>query len=171
MLTKQLLTTRRGDRRWTCCLRPKSPTIADGLDRSCPRDAALHCSRTVLHLLSLFQAKPIVAGIGTPPQLHGYVSTTEKEIAQVFIRSHKEEPILAGWNFGLGKLNRVDIGRSTCMVQKRGFRGKNFGKFWGQVVNWTLPTTDTDTDFDLSVSLRHGIAHISIDTRTPSQAA
>ena len=111
----------------------------------------------------------IMEGIGTPPQLHGYVSTTEKEVAQVFIHSHKEEPILAGWNFGLGKsiawTSDVQPVWATDWIP-----WENFGKFWGQVVNWTLPATDTEADFDLSVSLRHGIAQVSIDTRTPSQA-
>ena len=115
-------------------------------------------------------SKPIVAGIGIPPQLHGYVSTTEKEIAQVFIRSHKDEPILAGWNFGLGKSIAW-----TSDVQpvwaKEWTPWENFGKFWGQVVNWALPATDTDANFDLSVSLHHGVAQVSIDTPVPSQAA
>ena len=113
-------------------------------------------------------SEPIVAGIGTPPDLHGYVSTADKEIAQVFIRSHKEEPILAGWNFGLGKSVAW-----TSDVQgawaKDWIRWNSFGKFWGRVVNWTLSATDTDADFDLSVSLRHGVAQVSVDTRTPSQ--
>ena len=115
-------------------------------------------------------SKPIVAGIGPPPQLHGYVSTTEKEIAQVFIRSHKDEPILAGWNFGLGKSIAW-----TSDVQpvwaKEWIPWENFEKFWGQVVNWVLPATDTDANFDLSVSLHHGVAQVSIDTPTSSQAA
>ncbi len=114
--------------------------------------------------------EPIVAGIGTPPELHGYISTTEKEIAQVFIRSHKDEPILAGWNFGLGKSVAW-----TSDVQpvwaKAWISWENFGKFWGQTLNWVLPATDTDADFDLSVSLRHGVAQVSIDTRTASQAS
>ena len=97
--------------------------------------------------------EPIVASIGTPPELHGYVSTTEKEVAQVFIRSHKDEPILAGWNFGLGKsvawTSDVQPVWATAWIS-----WENFGKFWGQVVNWVLPATDADTDFDLSVSLR-----------------
>lgn len=114
--------------------------------------------------------EPILAGLGNVPQLHGYVSTTEKEIAQVFIRSHKDEPILAGWNFGLGKSIAW-----TSDIQpawsKEWIPWDNFGKFWAQVVNWALPAIDTDADFDLSVSLRHGVAQVSIDTRTSSQVA
>ena len=114
--------------------------------------------------------EPILADINTTPQLHGYVSTTEKEISQVFIRSHKDEPILAGWNFGLGK-SMAWTSDVQPVWSKEWIPWGNFGKFWGQVVDWTLPATDTDADFDLSVSLRHGVAQVSIDTRTPSQAA
>ena len=114
-------------------------------------------------------SEPIVAGVGTPPELHGYVSTTAKAVAQVFIRSHRDEPILAGWNFGLGRSVAW-----TSDVQPTWARAwiswEDFGKFWGQTVNWVLPATDTDADFDLSVSLRHGVAQASIDTRTSSQA-
>ena len=113
---------------------------------------------------------PIVLGIGIPPELQGYVSTTEKEAAQVFIHSHKDEPILAGWNFGLGKSVAW-----TSDVQpvwaKAWISWENFGKFWGQAVNWILPATDTEVDFDLSVSLQHGVAQANIDTRTASQAS
>lgn len=113
---------------------------------------------------------PIVLGIGIPPELQGYVSTTEKEAAQVFIHSHKDEPILAGWNFGLGKSVAW-----TSDVQpvwaKAWISWENFGKLWGQTVNWVLPATDTEVDFDLSVSLQHGVAQANIDTRTASQAS
>ncbi len=114
-------------------------------------------------------SEPIVTGIGTPPELHGYVSTAKKEIAQVFIHSHKDEPILAGWNFGLGKSIAWTSDVQSAWA-KAWIPWNNFGKFWGQVVNWTLPATDTDVDYDLSVSLQHGVAQISIDTRTSSQA-
>ena len=113
--------------------------------------------------------EPILTGINTSPQLHGYVSTTEKEIAQIFIRSHKDEPILAGWNFGLGK-SIVWTSDVQPAWSKEWIAWDNFGKFWGQVVDWAIPATDTDADFDLSVSLRHGMAQVSVDTLTPSQA-
>lgn len=115
-------------------------------------------------------SEPILAGTGIPPELHGYVSTTEKETAQVFIRSHKEEPVLAGWNFGLGKSIAWTSDVQPAWA-KAWIPWENFGKFWGQVINWVLPATDTDADFDLSVSLHHGVAQASIDTRTSSQAS
>ena len=115
-------------------------------------------------------SEPIVEGIGTPPRLRGYVATTQKEIAQVFIRSHKDEPVLAGWNIGLGKAVAWTSDVKSAWAEAW-IPWRNFGKFWGQVLNWVLPGADTGVDFDLTVSLRHGAAEVSIDTQTPSQAA
>ena len=112
----------------------------------------------------------IVAGIGMPPLLHGYVATTKKESAQVFIHSHKDEPILAGWNFGLGKAIAWTSDDKPGWA-KEWIPWHNFGKFWGQAINWTLPAADTGSDFDLRVSMHHGVAEVNIDTRTPSEAS
>lgn len=112
----------------------------------------------------------LVAGIGTPPSLHGYVATAEKETAQVFIHSHKDEPILAGWNFGLGKALAWTSDVKSAWA-KAWIPWHNFGKFWGQIINWTLPAVDADSDFDLRVSMHHGVAEVNIDTRAPSEAS
>ena len=114
--------------------------------------------------------EPIVQDIGILPRLHGYIATTQKDIARVFIRSHKDEPILAGWNIGLGKAIAWTSDVKLAWA-KEWISWHNFGKFWGQSVNWVLPAADVGADFDLTVSLRHGAADVSIDTRTPSQAA
>ena len=111
----------------------------------------------------------IVESLGIPPQLDGYTATTEKEIAQVFIRSHKEEPVLAGWNFGLGK--SVAWTSDVTTWGKEWVPWENFGKFWGQVVNWTLPAAEAGADFDLVLSLQQGIVEVRIDAQDPSQAS
>ena len=114
--------------------------------------------------------EPIVQDIGTLPRLHGYIATTKKDIAQVFIHSHKDEPILAGWNVGLGKAIAWTSDVKPAWA-KEWIPWHNFGKFWGQSVNWVLPAADVGADFDLTVSLRHGAADVSIDTQTPSQVS
>ena len=112
---------------------------------------------------------PIVSGIGTLPQLHGYTATTEKDVAQVFIRSHRDEAVLAGWNFGLGK--SVAWTSDATAWAKEWVSWDNFGKFWGQVVNWTLPAAEAGADFDLVLSLQQGVVEVHIDARDPSQAS
>ena len=100
----------------------------------------------------------------------GMLRRRKKKTAQVFIRSHKDEPILAGWNFGLGRAIAWTSDIKPAWA-KAWIPWHNFGKFWGQVINWTLPAADIGSDFDLRVSMHHGVAAVNIDTRTPSEAS
>ncbi len=45
----------------------------------------------------------ITENIDSVPMLHGYVSTTAKSRADVVLESDEEEPILAVWQYGLGR--------------------------------------------------------------------
>ncbi len=113
---------------------------------------------------------PILEGIDTLPPLYGYVATAEKSTAQVYIGSNKEEPILTGWNYGIGKSVAWTSDVKPAW-SKDWISWSNFSKFWGQVVNWTLPTKGTDAVFDLIVSPRNGRAEVVIDTQHASRTA
>ena len=106
---------------------------------------------------------PVLAGIDRVPKLYGYVATSEKELAQIYIHSHEDHPILAGWNYGLGRsiafTSDVKSGWGVDWIE-----WENFGKFWGQVVNWVLPSTAGVADFDLTVTHRNGKGEVIIDT-------
>ena len=52
---------------------------------------------------SLGDITEITEGISTVPILHGYVSTTAKPRADVVLKSDKDEPVLAVWQYGLGR--------------------------------------------------------------------
>ena len=116
------------------------------------------------------QTTPILEGVNTLPVLHGYVATAEKTAAQVFIKSHKGEPILAGWNYGLGKSIAWTSDVKPAW-SKEWISWSNFGKFWGQIVNWALPAEGTGADFDLIVSAHPGSAEVVIDTQYASPAS
>ena len=106
----------------------------------------------------------VLEGINNLPKLYGYVATAEKPTAQVLISSHKNEPILAGWRYGLGK----SVAWTSDVKPAWGkdwISWTNFSKFWGQVVNWTLTTENTAVDFDLSVMHHNGRGEIRIDTK------
>lgn len=109
----------------------------------------------------------ILNGIEVLPQLYGYVATTEKPAAQVYIKSHKEEPILASWNYGLGKSIAWTSDVKPAW-SKEWITSTDFGRFWGQLINWSLPNGDIDTGFDLIVSNRNGNAKIVIETQKSS---
>ena len=103
---------------------------------------------------------PMLAGIDRVPKLYGYIATSEKELAQTYIHSHEDHPILAGWNYGLGRsiafTSDVKPGWGADWIE-----WENFGKFWGQVVNWALPSRDEA--FDLTVTHQNGRGQLFID--------
>ena len=107
----------------------------------------------------------ILAGIPEVPRLRGYIATSEKEYGQVYIRSPQEHPILAAWHYGLGKsvafTSDVKPGWAAEWIE-----WEQFGKFWGQVVNWAAPVHDDSRDFDLDVSHRGSVGQVVIDIAT-----
>ena len=113
---------------------------------------------------------PILEGIDPLPPLYGYVATAEKITAQVFIKSHKDEPILAGWHYGLGKSVAWTSDVKPAW-SKDWISWENFGKFWGQVANWVSPSEGADVDFDLVVSPHNGSAEVVIETQQTSPAS
>ena len=111
----------------------------------------------------------ILEGITELPKLNGYVSTAEKIASKVLIKSHKDEPVLATWNYGLGK--SVAWTSDVKPAWSEGWiTWENFGKFWGQVVNWTLPTEDSNANFGLVVSSSQGNGNVVIETQQSSPA-
>lgn len=51
----------------------------------------------------LTAASEILKGIEAVPQLDGYVTTTAKNTASVIFSSDEEDPVLASWQYGLGR--------------------------------------------------------------------
>ncbi len=45
----------------------------------------------------------ILRDVGATPPLHGYVATTPKESTQVLLVSDRDDPLLAVWQYGLGR--------------------------------------------------------------------
>ena len=52
---------------------------------------------------TLVNSSPILSGIAAAPRLHGYVASSAKNLAQVILESDKGDPILATWQYGLGR--------------------------------------------------------------------
>ncbi len=91
-----------------------------------------------------FQARPadtsaITQGVdwSSAPPLLGYVATTPKSLARVPLVSHKEEPVLAHWQYGLGRsVAFASDAKAHWAAYWLGWR--EFPKFWGQAVRWSL---------------------------------
>ncbi|GAW92361.1 chloride channel [Calderihabitans maritimus] len=76
------------------------------------------------------------------PALDGYVAVSPKETAEVSLVTHRDDPLLAHWQYGLGRTVAYTsdaAGRwSSRWVGRAGF-----ARFWADLVTWTLPRDDT----------------------------
>ncbi len=71
------------------------------------------------------------------PQLHGYVATQPKERAEVLLSTHKDDPLLAVWRYGLGKSVAFTSDAKNRWAGEW-LEWQGFGKFWQQLVRWVV---------------------------------
>jgi uncharacterized membrane protein len=80
---------------------------------------------------------PILSGIAEVPQLLGYVASTSKPSAQVLLRANASDPLLASWQYGLGRAVAF-TSDATGRWGKQWVTWDAFPKFWAQAVRWTI---------------------------------
>jgi uncharacterized membrane protein len=80
---------------------------------------------------------PILSGIREVPQMLGYVASTAKPSAQVILRSSDSDPLLATWQYGLGRAVAF-TSDATGRWGKLWVQWPDFPKFWAQAVRWTI---------------------------------
>jgi Mg-chelatase subunit ChlD/uncharacterized membrane protein len=73
------------------------------------------------------------------PPLRGYVVSSPREGAQILLASDRGDPLLAHWQYGLGRVvawlsDAKSTGWASAWVSWPEFR-----RFWAQVVRWALP--------------------------------
>ena len=90
----------------------------------------------------LTSQSPILRGIDALPQLLGYNGTTAKSAAQTVLVSPRDDPVLAQWQYGLGR--SVAWTSDSTGRWARGWLGwQGFAKFFSQLVSWTFPGEET----------------------------
>ncbi len=95
------------------------------------------------------------------PPLGGYVSTTPKPTADTLLISHQRDPILAAWRYGLGRTAAF----TSDAKAKWGIlwvRWDEFSRLFGQMVRWTLRTTQR-SEVVTSVVHRDGQGDIQLE--------
>lgn len=79
------------------------------------------------------------------PQLAGYLTTTEKPLATVSLASDREEPILAWWQYGAGRVacwtSDVQGGWSSAFLQ-----WDSAAAFFGGIISHVLPAWNQNGD-------------------------
>jgi uncharacterized membrane protein len=107
-------------------------------------------------------ANPMLRDITAVPPLYGYVATTPKPTGEMVLVSKKLDPVLAGWQFGLGRAvawTSDAAGRWTSSW----LQAPGANRFWANLVSWTLPSSQGNHLF-ISASTAEGQGRISVDT-------
>lgn len=92
----------------------------------------------------LLPNSPILRGMdGASPTLHGYVITSKKDGAETILMANAEDedPLLATWRTGLGKVTAF-TSDATTRWGKNWVKWDGFGRFWQQAVRATMPDAD-----------------------------
>src|SRR5687767_1924287 len=99
----------------------------------------------------LTSSSPILRGIDELPQLLGYNGTTAKPAAQTVLVTARDDPLLAQWQYGLGR-SVAWTSDSTGRWARDWVGWEGFSRFFSQLVSWTFPGEETggiEAAFDL----------------------
>lgn len=109
----------------------------------------------------------LVKGIGPAeyPQLLGYVCTTPKSRAEIPLVTQKGDPLLAHWQFGLGRaVAWTSDAKGKWAADWLGW--EKYRQFWLQVAQWSLRRVEA-ADFTTEVAVEKGEGHISVEAVDP----
>jgi uncharacterized membrane protein len=88
-------------------------------------------------------SSPILTGLEEGlPRLLGYNGTTAKAAAQTVLVTARDDPLLAQWQYGLGR-SVAWTSDATGRWAKNWVAWDGFSRFFAQLVSWTLPGEDT----------------------------
>jgi hypothetical protein len=109
----------------------------------------------------------LVRGIGGAeyPTLHGYVSTQPKSRAEVPLVSEKGDPILAHWQYGLGRAVAFTSDAKPKWA-RMWMTWDKYRQFWTQIAQWSLRRVE-NADFTTEVNIDKGEGVISVEALDP----
>jgi len=106
---------------------------------------------------------PILSGISGLPVLHGYVTSSPKEAGTVILASELGDPILASWQYGLGKTVAFTSDASGRWA-RNWLAWSDFSSFWNQVISYVSSPVET-SNIELAVQSSHGLNTITVIAR------
>ena len=107
---------------------------------------------------------PILATIQQVPPLYGYVGASPKAAAQVILETHMGDPLLASWQYGLGRAVAW-TSDATGRWARDWVRWEGFPRFWAQAVRWTI-TEGRENNVETVVNLEGEEATLTTDIRS-----
>jgi len=111
-------------------------------------------------------SSPVLNGITEVPPLQGYVATSPKDAAQTILVSDQDDPILAAWQYGLGKAVAF-TSDATGRWGKQWIDWEKFPQFWGQVVRYTIGDPNASA-LSVNVDQQGDTAKVIVEARDAS---
>lgn len=111
----------------------------------------------------LIKPTQVLSGIDlqVAPFLLGYVATQPRPTAEIFLVSDRGDPLLASWQYGLGK-SVAFTSDAKARWASDWLEWPGYGKFWTQLVRDTMRKT-TLSNFQAEIKQEKGNAHLAID--------
>ena len=140
------------------------PTILTNETRLAARNAIIEEPTTTL----VVGNSPVLRSTGGAfPTLDGYVTTMPKNTGHVVLVSHRGDPLLAQWQFGLGRTiawTSDSEGRWTGTLNA--WRGAPV--FWSALVDWTLPPEEVA--FQMEGEVKAAVASLLVEGEVQEEA-
>ncbi len=110
-------------------------------------------------------ATPITDGFTGAPNLKGYVGTTAKPTAVTGLVSPDGDPLLAQWQYGLGRVVAwTSDAKGQWATDWLGWDG--FANFWSRTVGWTVSAAPQD--LQLNTRIEGDRTLVTVDALDPS---
>lgn len=110
------------------------------------------------------ETQELFADLGPIPPLLGYLATAPKPAADVVVRSHQDDPIVAAWTYGLGRAVAITTdARHRWTAEWAGW--PQAARFWSQAVRWAM-TREADA-LDVHAEANADGVRVVLDARAP----
>ena len=111
----------------------------------------------------LAASSEILRGLGDSefPQLLGHVATTAKSRAEVPLVTPGNEPLLAHWNYGLGRAVAF-TSDARAKWASTWLSWPRYRQFWSQVAQWALRRVE-NTDFTVETTIDKGVGTMLVE--------
>ncbi len=103
---------------------------------------------------------PILSEIDSIPALDGYVGTTAKSTARVIFSSDMDDPVLATWQYGLGR-TAAWTSDAKGMWTSKWMQWQQAPRFWKNLVSWLLQKKVKD-DYSVNGRVVNGKGNLEL---------
>ncbi|MBI3882372.1 MAG: VWA domain-containing protein [Verrucomicrobia bacterium] len=105
----------------------------------------------------------LVRGIGADeyPQLFGYVASQAKDRGEIALTTHKGDPLLAHWQYGLGRAVAFTSDAKAKWAQPW-LGWDRYRQFWTQIVQWSLRRVES-ADLQAEVTQENGEGVLNVE--------